>query len=337
MATYVNYRPTDFIHRSRNIAHQTVFKLLHKLRHCLPRLLETFLQPRLFASLSSPRPDEKPGGFVQVSSTDKTEPDKSKQSPYFQSRVLNRSWFGSRLFSDRQLVHVAGNYKKKNVSIKLMEWTRERKGSPALSPVKRIRAIYFSGHTGAIPCSVAVIPAFQTLMSIVSCSISGDKLENEKLKGEELDPRLEIAVGIRTGEKRVLRRIDKVLKQRESELDELEYYQERRLEDLGLVMEQETASNVKILEPLLSGHPSWVSLWREERTPSAVRMHINISKFAKHLARFADICIAQQKEWLVTHNPRICSSGIRTGEKRLLEYLPTSTKYTSAFQMTFCK
>ena len=36
----------------------------------------------------------------------------------------------------------------------------------------------------------------------------------------------------------MLRRIDEVLKPRESELDELGYYQERRLEDLGLDMEQ---------------------------------------------------------------------------------------------------
>ncbi|KAF9674410.1 hypothetical protein SADUNF_Sadunf10G0124400 [Salix dunnii] len=98
-----------------------------------------------------------------------------------------------------------------------------------------------------VPCSVAVILAFQILMSIVSCSISGDKLEltgyksglsNEKLKREGLVPRLEIAVGLRTGEKRALRRINEVLKQRVSELDELECYQERRLKDLGFVMEQ---------------------------------------------------------------------------------------------------
>uniref|UniRef100_B9HXW4 Uncharacterized protein n=1 Tax=Populus trichocarpa TaxID=3694 RepID=B9HXW4_POPTR len=57
-------------------------------------------------------------------------------------------------------------------------------------------------------------------------------------RSTELNPRLEIAVGIRTGEKKVLR-IDEVLKQRESELDELEYYKERRrLKGPGLVGKQ---------------------------------------------------------------------------------------------------
>ncbi|KAG2707088.1 hypothetical protein I3843_05G119800 [Carya illinoinensis] len=62
--------------------------------------------------------------------------------------------------------------------------------------------------------------------------------EDEKLKGANLDPRLEIAVGIREGEKKVLLQIDEIFKGRESELDELEYYQERRLKDLGLCGEQ---------------------------------------------------------------------------------------------------
>ncbi|GMN41904.1 hypothetical protein TIFTF001_011117 [Ficus carica] len=62
--------------------------------------------------------------------------------------------------------------------------------------------------------------------------------EDEKLKGEELDPRLEIAVGIRQGEKKVLQQIDEIFKERELELDVLEYYQERRLKDLGLCGEQ---------------------------------------------------------------------------------------------------
>ncbi|CAK9183730.1 unnamed protein product [Ilex paraguariensis] len=63
--------------------------------------------------------------------------------------------------------------------------------------------------------------------------------EDEKLKeGGNLDPRLEIAVGIRAGEKKVLQQIDGIFKERELELDELEYYQERRLKDLGLVGEQ---------------------------------------------------------------------------------------------------
>ncbi|KAK6128571.1 hypothetical protein DH2020_037681 [Rehmannia glutinosa] len=63
--------------------------------------------------------------------------------------------------------------------------------------------------------------------------------EDEKLKEEgNLSPRLEMAIGIRTGEKRVLQQIDDIFKERESELDFLEYYQERRLKDLGLVGEQ---------------------------------------------------------------------------------------------------
>lgn len=63
-------------------------------------------------------------------------------------------------------------------------------------------------------------------------------MQDEKLKGSNLDPRLEIAVGIREGEKKVLLQIDEIFKGRESELDELEYYQERRLKDLGLSGEQ---------------------------------------------------------------------------------------------------
>ncbi|XP_022973301.1 ribulose-1,5 bisphosphate carboxylase/oxygenase large subunit N-methyltransferase, chloroplastic [Cucurbita maxima] len=62
--------------------------------------------------------------------------------------------------------------------------------------------------------------------------------EDEKLKEEKLDSRLRIAVGIREGEKRVLQQIIKIFKDRELELDELEYYQERRLKDLGLCGEQ---------------------------------------------------------------------------------------------------
>ncbi|XP_061990706.1 ribulose-1,5 bisphosphate carboxylase/oxygenase large subunit N-methyltransferase, chloroplastic [Rosa rugosa] len=58
--------------------------------------------------------------------------------------------------------------------------------------------------------------------------------EDEKLLESKLDPRLEIAVGIRAGEKKVLQHIDGIFKERELELDILEYYQERRLKDLGL-------------------------------------------------------------------------------------------------------
>lgn len=59
-------------------------------------------------------------------------------------------------------------------------------------------------------------------------------MQDEKLKESELNPRLEIAVGIRAGEKKVLQHIDGIFKERELELDTLEYYQERRLKDLGL-------------------------------------------------------------------------------------------------------
>lgn len=62
--------------------------------------------------------------------------------------------------------------------------------------------------------------------------------EDEKIKEENLDSRLRIAVGIREGEKRVLQQIIQIFKDRELELDELEYYQERRLKDLGLCGEQ---------------------------------------------------------------------------------------------------
>ncbi|XP_073119572.1 ribulose-1,5 bisphosphate carboxylase/oxygenase large subunit N-methyltransferase, chloroplastic [Henckelia pumila] len=63
--------------------------------------------------------------------------------------------------------------------------------------------------------------------------------EDEKLKeGGNLSPRLQMAVGVRLGEKRVLQQIYDVFKERELELDVLEYYQERRLKDLGLVGEQ---------------------------------------------------------------------------------------------------
>ncbi|EOA37362.1 hypothetical protein CARUB_v10011125mg [Capsella rubella] len=63
--------------------------------------------------------------------------------------------------------------------------------------------------------------------------------EDEKLLEEgKLDHRLDIALKIRIGEKKVLQQIDQVFKDRELELDVLEYYQERRLKDLGLVGEQ---------------------------------------------------------------------------------------------------
>jgi len=54
------------------------------------------------------------------------------------------------------------------------------------------------------------------------------------LKAAKLDSRLAIAVGIREGEKQLLQQIDDIFKEKELELAELEYYQERRLKDLGL-------------------------------------------------------------------------------------------------------
>ena len=58
------------------------------------------------------------------------------------------------------------------------------------------------------------------------------------MEGGKLDRRLELAVTFRAGEKKVLQQRDGYFKERELELDELEYYQERRLKDLGLVGEQ---------------------------------------------------------------------------------------------------
>ncbi|XP_015076001.1 ribulose-1,5 bisphosphate carboxylase/oxygenase large subunit N-methyltransferase, chloroplastic-like [Solanum pennellii] len=60
--------------------------------------------------------------------------------------------------------------------------------------------------------------------------------EDEKLMKEgNLSSRLQIAVGVRAGEKKVLHQLDDIFRERELELDELEYDQERRLKDLDLV------------------------------------------------------------------------------------------------------
>jgi [ribulose-bisphosphate carboxylase]/[fructose-bisphosphate aldolase]-lysine N-methyltransferase len=59
--------------------------------------------------------------------------------------------------------------------------------------------------------------------------------DEELMESDNLDPRLQIAVGVRAGEKKVLWQIDSIFSNRENELDGLEYYQERRLKDLGLV------------------------------------------------------------------------------------------------------
>ena len=58
--------------------------------------------------------------------------------------------------------------------------------------------------------------------------------QDEKLKEANLDSRLAIAVGIREGKKKVLQQIDEIFAGKELELDQLEYYQERRLKELGL-------------------------------------------------------------------------------------------------------
>ncbi|CAJ1939796.1 unnamed protein product [Sphenostylis stenocarpa] len=58
--------------------------------------------------------------------------------------------------------------------------------------------------------------------------------EDQKFKEAKLNSRLAIAVGIREGEKKLLQQIDGIFKEKELELAQLEYYQERRLKDLGL-------------------------------------------------------------------------------------------------------
>lgn len=47
------------------------------------------------------------------------------------------------------------------------------------------------------------------------------------MKGGNLSSRLQIAVGVRAGEKKVLQQVDDIFRERELELDELEYYQEK--------------------------------------------------------------------------------------------------------------
>lgn len=59
-------------------------------------------------------------------------------------------------------------------------------------------------------------------------------LDEELSERENLQPRLTIAIGVRTGEKKVLQHIYGIFKNKKEELDGLEYYQERRLKDLGL-------------------------------------------------------------------------------------------------------
>lgn len=55
------------------------------------------------------------------------------------------------------------------------------------------------------------------------------------MKREDLQSRHQIAIEVRVGEKEVLEQINDIFKEREQELDDLEYYQERRLKDLGFI------------------------------------------------------------------------------------------------------
>ncbi|CAL5074362.1 unnamed protein product [Urochloa decumbens] len=71
--------------------------------------------------------------------------------------------------------------------------------------------------------------------SALDCYHTTIQEDEELLQTENLPSRLKIAIGVRAGEKKVLQQIDDIFKQREEELDGLEYYQERRLKDLGLV------------------------------------------------------------------------------------------------------
>ncbi|KAL9246367.1 hypothetical protein vseg_019911 [Gypsophila vaccaria] len=88
----------------------------------------------------------------------------------------------------------------------------------------------FSPDNEELICQV-IRDACKSAMSGYSTTIE----EDAKLLAEsKLDPRLEIAVGVRLGEKKVLQQIDEFFKEKEMELFEYEYYQERRLKDLGL-------------------------------------------------------------------------------------------------------
>lgn len=64
-------------------------------------------------------------------------------------------------------------------------------------------------------------------------------LQDEKLIQEgNLGSKLEIAVRVRVGEKRVLQQIEGIFKEKEARLDKFEYYHERRSKELGLVGEE---------------------------------------------------------------------------------------------------
>ncbi|ERM94564.1 hypothetical protein AMTRI_Chr04g190680 [Amborella trichopoda] len=81
----------------------------------------------------------------------------------------------------------------------------------------------------------AVADACRSALSLYRTTIEEDE---ELLKKGKLELRLEIAVGVRLGEKKVLNQILKTFEDRGKEVEGLEYYQERRLKDLGLVGEQ---------------------------------------------------------------------------------------------------
>lgn len=53
--------------------------------------------------------------------------------------------------------------------------------------------------------------------------------------GGNLEPRFEMSVRVRAGEKRVLQQVEGKFKEMEGKLCELEYYHDRRLKELSLV------------------------------------------------------------------------------------------------------
>lgn len=74
--------------------------------------------------------------------------------------------------------------------------------------------------------------------SALSCYHTTIEEDEKLMESRNLGPRSDIALGIRAGEKKVLTQIDEIFRARELELDNLEFYQERRLKDLGLAGEQ---------------------------------------------------------------------------------------------------
>ncbi|KAK3440784.1 hypothetical protein EUGRSUZ_B01051 [Eucalyptus grandis] len=81
-----------------------------------------------------------------------------------------------------------------------------------------------------------VIDACESALSGYRTTVEQD----EKLIQEgNLGYKLEIAVTVRVGEKRVLQQIEGIVKEKEAQLDKLEYYHERRLKEIGLVGEED--------------------------------------------------------------------------------------------------